>query len=84
MSIDYSTTATQLSQIVANAWKLAGDEGLSPKGKQVLIKASIKATQALLKLAKNHNVSNVGFKDSVLKQVQNDLEQEKNRLLEVV
>lgn len=83
MSVDYATTATRLAQIVANVWKLAGDEGLSLKGRQELIKGSIKATQLLLKLAENNNLSNSVFKNRVLKQVQIDLEQEKNRLLEV-
>lgn len=84
MSVDYATTATRLAQIVANVWKLASDEGLSLKGRQELIKGSIKATQLLLKLAENHHVSDAGFKNRVLKQVQTDLEQEKNRLLEGV
>lgn len=83
MSKEYSLIARQLAQNIAGAWKLIGDEGLSPKGVQEIINASIKPTQALLKLAENHNVSNVGFKDSILKQVQNDLEQEQNRLSEV-
>ena len=84
MSKEYSLIATQLAQNIAGAWKIAGDEGLSYEGMKEIIKASIKPTQALLKLAENHNVSNVSFKDSILKQVQNDLEQEQNRLSEVV
>ena len=84
MSKEYSLIATQLAQNIAGAWKLIGDKGLSPKGIKEIINASIKPTQALLKLAENHNVNNACFKNKVLKQVQTDLEQEKNRLLEVV
>ena len=81
MSKEYSLIATQLAQNIAGAWKLIGDKGLSPKGIKEIINASIKPTQALLKLAENHNVSNAYFKNRVLKQVQNDLEQEKNNIL---
>lgn len=85
MSVEYSTIATRLAQNIANAWKLAGDEGLSSQGMQELIKASIKPTEALLKLAENYNTVDVVLMKDALKQVQTELEQEQNsRLSEVV
>ena len=84
MSKEYSLIATQLAQNIVGAWKLIGHEGLSSKGVQEIINASIKPTQALLKLAENHNVKNISFKNNVLQQIKSDLEQEKNRLSEVI
>lgn len=80
MPVEYSEIATQLAKNVASVWKLSNDEGLSEQGVKELIKASIKPTQALLKLAECYNVKNVGFKNNILQQIKSDLEQERQKL----
>lgn len=77
MTTEYTLTAKQLAKNIAGTWSIVADKGMGEKGIIELIKASIKPTQELLKLAENYNVSNVRFKNGVLSQVQNDLEQEK-------
>ena len=82
MSADYVTTASRLAQNIANAWKIAGDGALSDQGSRELIKQSVKATELILILAQNNNVSNACYKNKVLEQVHTDIEQENKRLLE--
>lgn len=85
MSKEYTLTAEQLAKNIAGIWSIIIDKGMEEKGIIELIKASIKPTQELLKLAENYNVSNTRFKTGVLSQVQRGLEQEKkNRLLKVL
>lgn len=77
MTKELTLIASQLAKNINGVWKIITYEGLNEEETKKLIKDVIEPTQILLLMSESYNVSNIGFKDNVLKIAKEKLKQQR-------